>query len=156
MLDRFHKISEIIAAFAIIGSLVFVGVQMQLNTKAIRISAGQGMITTWAETNRDISSDPQMSQYVWDIITQDGALPEGADSLRIRLWIQNAIRQAEFNYFNWRDGNLDKRYSDQSMAVLARFLRSSSGNILWKEIRVTHDPMFQQAMNDAISVASTY
>lgn len=35
MLDRIHKISEIIAAFAIVGSLIFVGIQVDQNTQAI-------------------------------------------------------------------------------------------------------------------------
>ena len=156
MLDRIHKISEIVAAFAIVGSLIFVGIQMQLNTKAIRISAGQGMISTWAETNRDVSNDPSLADHVWQIVVQDTALPEGPEGLRVRLWAQNAIRQAEFNYFNWQNGNLAERYWVQSKVVLAQFLRTSAGRLLWEESKVAHDPQFQAAMDEAIQQSTGY
>ena len=36
MLDRIHKISEIVAAFAIVASLIFVGVQVSQITGALK------------------------------------------------------------------------------------------------------------------------
>jgi hypothetical protein len=44
MLDRIHKISEIVAAAAIVGSLIFVGIQMNQNTSALRASFIQSSI----------------------------------------------------------------------------------------------------------------
>lgn len=37
MLGRVHKIADIVAAFAVVGSLIFVGIQLQQSTKAMRL-----------------------------------------------------------------------------------------------------------------------
>ena len=51
MLDRIHKIAEIVAAFAIVGSLLFVGIQMQQNTEALETGLEQNASHRWQEIN---------------------------------------------------------------------------------------------------------
>lgn len=47
MLDKIHNIAEIIAAFAIVGSLIFVGVQIDQNTQAIEAQEDAAAYMPW-------------------------------------------------------------------------------------------------------------
>jgi hypothetical protein len=45
-LQNFYLLAEIVAAFAVVVSLLFVGLQMRQNTNALRIAAGQGLVAS--------------------------------------------------------------------------------------------------------------
>jgi len=101
-LQNFYLLAEIVVAFAVVASLLFVGLQMRQNTNAMRIAAGQGLVASWSATNRDIIANKDMAE----LLDGTAAMPEGADRLRLLLWSQNVIREGEVNYYNWVDGNL--------------------------------------------------
>ena len=105
-LQNFYLLAEIVAAFAVVASLLFVGLQMRQNTNALRIAAGQGLVASWSATNRDIIANQDMAELLAPLLDGTAAMPEGADRLRLLLWSQNVIREGEVNYYNWVDGNL--------------------------------------------------
>lgn len=59
MLDQIHIISEIVAAFAIVGSLIFVGLQLNQNTQAISSQEDSSAYMPWLSLSQMIvpSSD---------------------------------------------------------------------------------------------------
>ena len=64
MLDRFHKISEIIAAFAIVGSLVFVGIQLNQNTSALLVDSQQSAMAAWNDTSLAIATNERLAGLI--------------------------------------------------------------------------------------------
>ena len=147
MLDRFHKISEIVAALAIVGSLVFVGIQLRQNTSAVRIGATQALVTSWGESSRDIYSNEEMLSLFARLFAGETVAMESQDGMRARLWIESGIRQAEFNYYNWINGDLDKRFWDQSYAGAVSVLSIPTGRDVWRVIRLNHGLEFRTMMD---------
>ena len=78
MLDRFHKISEIIAAFALVASLLFVGVQISQNTDATRISNAQAGFQTWSNQGMAAATDEDLSR-----ILHDSLYPQAREAFNI-------------------------------------------------------------------------
>jgi hypothetical protein len=108
MLDRIHKIAEIVAAFAIVGSLVFVGMQMQQNTSAIRSSAAQANSDSWQNLTLTMANNPKLAElWAATVITPENF--EGQISpelLQIIAFISANTKSMETNYHQWLSGNL--------------------------------------------------
>ena len=153
MLDRIHKVSEIIAAFAIVGSLVFVGIQLRQNTGAVRISAAQAMISSWNQSTSDVYSNNEMFSAFSRLAAGESVPLDGEDGFRVRLWLENGIRLAEFNYYNWANGDLDERFWHQSRTGLVQTLSMKTGRDIWKEIRLNHGIEFRTLMDGFLAEA---
>ena len=151
MLDRFHKIAEIVASFAIVASLIFVGIQLQQNTHAMRINAGQVMVSTWADTNHALVNNQDLANHLYGAMTINKPLPDDGDQLRLSFWFQNALRQGEFNYFNAQEGNLDERYWIQSRAALGQAMKRDAFQALWKANRFLFTETFQQEIDQLMT-----
>ena len=150
MLDRIHKVAEIIAAFAIVGSLVFVGIQLRQNTSAVRIAAAQAMVSSWGQSNRDLYSNDKMLSLFSRMFAGQSVSLDGEDGMRVRLWIENGIRQVEFNYYNWVNGDLDRRFWDETQAGAVSVLSMEAGRYVWSVIRLNHGIEFRTMMDRLI------
>jgi hypothetical protein len=102
MLDRIHKISEIVAAFAIVGSLIFVGVQVSQNTGALKTNAAQTSATNWQNLSLVLATDITLAE-AW--IEKSGSGMSVSD-MRLFNLISATLKSMELNYLLWLDGNL--------------------------------------------------
>jgi hypothetical protein len=104
MLDRIHKIAEIVAAFAIVGSLLFVGIQMQQNTHALETGLEQNASHRWQEINLAQITTPGILE-AWRASSRSIGI-DTADQHRVLLLTATMVKSMEFNYTQWRDGKL--------------------------------------------------
>lgn len=108
MLDHFHKVSEIVAAFAIVGSLIFVGVQVNQNTDALRNSAAQANADSWQNITLSMANNPKLAETWIEYVN----FPEASnvqptpELLQISSYIGANIKSMEANFLQWRSGNL--------------------------------------------------
>ena len=100
-LAEFAHIAEIIAATAVIISLIYVGQEVQSNTAAIRGAAMQAIATTDADALMTIASDADLSEIV-RLGDQDPSQLTSAQAFRYELfmrqfWLsfQNIFQQSE-------------------------------------------------------------
>ena len=146
-LQEIYLLAEIVAAFSVVASLLFVGIQMQQNTRAMRIAAGQGMVAAWGASNRDIVNDPSMAEILAPLMAGSSDLPTGADGLRLMMWSQNIIREGEMNYYNWVNGNLDTHHWEQVKSNAVWLLSTPAGRAMWKQLRLTYGTEFQAVLD---------
>ena len=104
MLDRFHKISEIIASFAIVGSLIFVGVQVSQNTSALQNSAAQENATSWQNIALAMATNTELLE-AWASYSRIDPRPS-IEQNRIFNLSSAMLKSVESNYLQWLDGNL--------------------------------------------------
>jgi hypothetical protein len=103
MLDRVHKISEIIASFAIVASLLFVGLQVSQNTDALKNNAVQTSAASWQEITLTLATDEDlMKAWIAQIPDPDFTV----DEMRMFNLMAALLKAAELNYLMWLDGNL--------------------------------------------------
>ena len=102
MLDRFHKISEIVAAFAIVGSLIFVGMQVNQNTGALKMNATQTSATNWQNLSLALAGDATLSE-AW-LEKSEGGMT--VSEIRLFNLISATLKSMDLNYQQWLDGNL--------------------------------------------------
>ena len=113
MLDRFHKLSEIVAAFAIVGSLIFVGLQMQQNTDAMRVSFIQSSMESWNLHSMTMASDERLLSEFFS-----GVYPELQQKFgkidpvegQVSVWMTATWHTVETLFFQWQAGYLSDEH----------------------------------------------
>ena len=108
MLDRVHKISEIIASFAIVGSLIFVGIQVSQNTDATKISNAQAALSSWNEVSLASATNDGITQGLFDGMHPELKQYLVIDETQFRTfsWFDAGFKAVEVNYLQWLEGNL--------------------------------------------------
>ena len=154
MLDRFHKFAEIIASFAIVGSLIFVGIQVSQNTDATRVSNSQIALQSWSDQSLAMATNAELSQLYYDGAYPHvkEAFPDNGSRSRIGPYMSATLKTVETIYLQWRQGNLpdDTWHSyPKSMAVI--FAGHEATNDYWKAARHTFAPSFREFMDERMA-----
>lgn len=63
-LEDFYFLSQIIAALALVISLIFVGIQIRQNTQAVRADSAFEVNRMWGERNLTTSQDPEAAAFL--------------------------------------------------------------------------------------------
>ncbi len=100
-LAEIAQIAEVIAAVAVVVSLIYVGTEVQSNTSAVRGAAMQGIATTDADALMTIAADAELSEII-RVGQQDPSRLNPADAFRYGLFLrqfwlsfQNIYQQSE-------------------------------------------------------------
>jgi hypothetical protein len=153
MLDRFHKIAEIVASFAIVGSLIFVGIQVSQNTDATRISNSHAALDSWNEITLAMAADKELTQSNLDGVYPElrEHMPSDVGEERIYVWLNAGIKAVEHNYLQWLDGNLsDELWRGYRMSMVDMFVYFRSVNDFWSDRKQTYSEPFQLLMDKLV------
>ncbi len=85
-LDKFHKIGELVAAAAVVISLVFVGYEVQQNNRAQTRMATEAVVRDFVGTIRSLHVDAEMA-CLYAIGVQDFASLSGSERLRLSAYL---------------------------------------------------------------------
>jgi hypothetical protein len=150
MLDRIHKISEIAAAFAIVASLVFVGFQLNQNTDAMKNNVIQMNASNWQDVLLTLASNPELRSDWVSFMPEDRQMAPEMSSM---VFITNAmLRSSEFDYLQWREGNLsDERWQTARSSLVALLATQPGIEQVWNfGGRVNYVPAFQDLFEEAL------
>jgi hypothetical protein len=155
MLDRIHKVAEIVAAFAIVGSLIFVGMQMQQNTDALETGLEQNAAHDWQEINLAQIATPGLLE-AWRASSRPLGI-DTADQHRVMLLAATMVKSMEFNYKQWRDGKLsDETFAPTRAAFVITIAEQPVFELLRRNFSVGFSPDFvefwEQASDEARAI----
>ena len=145
MLDRIHKISEIVAAFALVASLLFVGVQISQNTDATRISNAQAGFQTWSNQGMAAATDEGLSRILHDSLYPQAreAFNIDADVLRLQSHHTAVLKVNEVLFLQWQQGYLsDEVWSGYRTTLVGMFATHEGLNNIWEQVKFTYAPAF--------------
>ena len=110
-LEELAFLSQIVVAVAIVPSLIFVGVQMHQNTRAVRAAASQAYAATRAQLNSNVTTVGEFAR-IWrrgvaepDTLTDD-------EHVRFLVHMTTLFLNYEAANTQWRHGQLDKEHWD--------------------------------------------
>ena len=89
-LDKFHKIGELVAAAAVVISLVFVGYEVQQNNRAQTRMATEAVVRDFVGTIRSLHVDAEMA-CLYAIGVQDFASLSGSERLRLSAYLMGVF-----------------------------------------------------------------
>lgn len=110
-LDLINTISAAVSAFAIVVSLVFVGLQIRSATKAQRASSAWQAENAWAQFNLEIAKDADAAALLDRIFAAGPNLEalQGAKLVQANFLIRSLLQHAQSQYFLFREGSLSAK-----------------------------------------------
>jgi hypothetical protein len=143
-LDQWSAIAQILGAVVGIPSLIFVGIQLFLATKAVRASSSQAHSATYHELSASIIQDQNGFANIW----REGlGGAEGlSDEERVRFFafVSSLLRFFESARIQWRRKQLYREHW-RAIDQQARFLAAQPGvREFWNERQHWHCREFQR------------
>jgi len=131
-LDAVHKLTEVLAAIAVIVTLVFVGLEVRQNTTAVQSSAAQSVHENFATWYSSIQSDGMLI----DITTRgmqdyDSLNPiEKGQFIAVFMSFSSHTQNA---FYKWQEGSLSPELWRGWELVSMNFFSTPGGQSFWDE-----------------------
>lgn len=129
-LETLYYFSQIVAVVGIFASLIFVGLQIRQNTKAIKATSHHAVTDSFNAINNLILSDPRVAR-IWRLAVS-GATEELNEEERISANFMHLAYHRIFEtlYYQYKNGTLDKQLFDAELKTL-KWAVSQPGFLAW-------------------------
>ena len=149
-LVEFYYIAEIVAAVAVIGSLVYLGIQVKGNTRALQATAAHSFV----DTNHSFVGLINQSPVLGDILVRGHkslSNLEDGEIAQYSAFHDQCVMTMESNYYLMRDGVLDKRLWDTHEVALLELLNMPGMQEWWKNRSHWFSQEFSEYVNQRFS-----
>lgn len=143
-LDQWSAIAQILAAVVGIPSLIFVGIQLNLATKAVKASSSQAHSATFHALSAAIFENPEGFAMIWrNGLSGTEALSE-EQRVRFFAFVSSLLRFFESARIQWLRNQLDREHW-RAIEKQAEYLAAQPGvREFWRERRHWHCRQFQR------------
>lgn len=147
--EAIGAVGEVVGAFAVVLTLLYLAKQSKNNTSAVNRAAVQATLRGRSESTRFLSQDPVISALMW----QGAANP---DSLSIHEWQRfflicaSIVRPLELGFLDYEAGRMDKKlWQGQKQTILFWF--SQPGIQRWlDQYGQTLHPNFRKYLDEIV------
>lgn len=135
--EAIGAIGDILGGAGVIGTLIYLTLQIRQNTRAIRSS------NRYAWLNAIQQHDVVLAQYNSTVhrVTAKERL-EGEDETLVAAILWSLLNPLEMLYFEWREGNIDDAYFAARLEGLAVWLTFPTVRPVFDRYRTTLDARF--------------
>lgn len=144
--DAVGAIGEIVGAFTVLLTLIYLSLQIRQNTKAVKSSALDSSISALSVIRDRILSDREIAELYMNGCEDPDTLDD-ADKVRYRMLITN-ILLASMNLFeNTKDAGISESLWTNIKPNLHRVLASKGGKWFWDLYRHEFEDSFIQEID---------
>jgi hypothetical protein len=148
-LERLAQLAQVVAAAAVVVSLLFVGSQIRENTRAVQRTNALSSLSLGHDWDAWLRDREFASTY--DTGIRDYSSLSGADKLQFDRYIGQGLNIWEFAYYSTNAGTMDK----ETWGAWDRFFRSQLGHdswrLVWNDISDAYGSGFQVHVNEQLS-----
>lgn len=150
-LNDVYLFSSIVSSFAVVASLVFVGLQMRQNTRATRMAAAQSGLELLADNLGRVITTPDLA----DLLSRDDGAESYSDAefLRVSNFLSTAFRQFELLFIHKQYGLYEQELWHGTEARLKQFIDNPAVQRWWQENRTFYAPGFMAYADRLAAVA---
>jgi len=127
--EAIGAVGEIIGAIAVVATLGYLARQMRQANLHAKSQARQRMIEQAQDELYQIVNDPS----IHELFVRDGSL-EPDEQVKLNAYLASFLRQREWEWFQYRDGILDKSTFESYYSVIALLLGTERTHRWWKRI----------------------
>jgi hypothetical protein len=144
-LEQWSFVSQIIGAIAVVLSLIFVGVSIQQNTRAIRLSTAQNFQADFRQHELLTAQQGDLADIMYRVNQSADVSPVEAERARA---FSSAILRAWANaYYQNENGVLDRLlWEGQTRRMVRTWARFTAVRSLWAEDKDMFEPTFVDYM----------
>ena len=147
--EAMSSIAEVVGAIAVVASLVFVGIQLKSNTKALRLSFTNGAVASFKESLSRLAEDEQVSEILFRGVPDADAL-EGLDLYRFTLQIQAYFLDYSNFYLHYRSGALDEETFEALDSQMRNFCNTPGLSAYWRRSGNNYPARFREYMDNSV------
>jgi hypothetical protein len=140
-LSKIAQLAEVVAAVAVVVSLIYVGREVQSNTAAIRAASLQGVANASGEILLTVASDSALSR-IRQMGNRDISLLNEAEAYRYGTLVRQSLLTLQNVYFQNELGVLDPRVWAGYHRVICDVWSRPGVQATWDLHRHTLDPGF--------------
>ncbi len=137
---------EFVGAIAIVGTLVYLAVQVRQNTRMMRASIRQARSDTsaqlWARGANSIVAEIQAKEA-------RGETLDDVEERRMVMWHISQWRVQQTNFFQALEGLLDENTREEQSAIVKNLMSTDSSRKFWSENRRGFDSRFAAWVDEA-------
>ena len=149
-LEQMFYLSQTIAAFAIVASLLFVGMEVRHSNKESRHRAIEEMLANYRAVRFQISANAG-SAGVWLRGLHEFAALNPPDKVRFVLMASDLFSTQESLFLHYRDGRLTREMYQPQEATLDDFLAYPGIQAAWDLRRNYYQKVFRAVVDNRIS-----
>lgn len=123
--SKWSSIAEILSSVAIVATLLYLAVQTQQNSEAIRASARHAMI----ESDLQLVTNSVDNPVIIEAMTKD--MLTRAEMIQLQNWLVGLVRSREHQWFLYQDGLLDEGMWEAYLTGLSANLSSERTRLWW-------------------------
>ena len=128
-LETAYYISQILAVAAIFGSLVFVGLQIRQNTRAVRATSHHAVTDSFNAINNMIANDPRLARR-WQLGMSGAEGLDAHERASVDFMMLAYMRIFETLHYQYTNGTLDRKLFDAELKTL-KWTVTQPGFLLW-------------------------
>lgn len=149
-LKRWAVVAEIVAAVAVVASLVHLSFEVKRNTSAVQSQTSQGLLELSNEANLQIVSNPDFADLFLRANENLAGLNE-IERLRYRRHINSELNIWEHAFYSRENGTMDERlWRAYDISYRAIYCEDAS-NVIWQEIETFFGEEFRLHVNSTTS-----
>jgi hypothetical protein len=118
-LQEFALIAEIVSGLAIVASLIFVGIQLQHNTKSSEIAAYQARANQASDAMVEMALSEEMATLMVKLKNQGAGSLDQVELERLNAWHFATIMRVQSQYYQYQQGFLDRQSVDGMIISMA-------------------------------------
>ncbi len=139
-LDEFSKISEIVAAICVVASLIWVAVELRINSDEIRHSNSVKLTTFTAENQLQVVGTNLIPIIVK---TNSGKKLDPVESVTLDFYFRYAFQEFEIAHFQYLQGRLDSQLAKAWDRRLIGIIKLPVGKDYWSREQNLYTQRFQ-------------
>jgi hypothetical protein len=147
--DAVGAISELVGAFAVVITLIYLAIQVRQNTRAIRLDTGHAITEEFRSMFAMMAENKDLAELVHRAAS-DPASISGADKVRYYGLNGNFVRALENAYIQWTEGALDARHWAGMKRMLTDYAQLPGFREFWPFRKHWFSEDFQQFMDTEI------
>ena len=151
--EAIGAIGEVLGAAAVVATLGYLAIQIRQNSRAVKNSAAQSMLSEANASLRVASSDPSTARAVILGQTLFDDLSEG-EKAQFLAWVFSWMRTIEQAYFQYLQGYIDEEIWEGHKAHHCQLINSPGIAAWWSSRKPFYSKKFQNYMDECSAIGS--
>jgi len=148
-LEQASYLAEIIGVFAVVISLIYVGLQVKQNTHVVRLNTVHNVAEGQRESNALMAANGELCEVIFKGM-QDIGNVSGAEKMRFYILIHVLFRPLEDAYFQYQEGALEEKQWQALSRQFINFIKLPGLLTYWEERKFMYSDDFQQFINNEV------
>jgi len=150
-LEELAYLSQFVGVVAVLASLIFVGLQIRQNTKAIKATSHHAITDSFNAINTLILSDPKVAR-TWRLAvlgtTEELEALDEEERISVNFMLLANFRIFETLYYQYKNGTLDKKLFDAELKTLKWAVAQPGFSAWWPNNPISLSDEFRSFIDD--------